>query len=154
AILVAALIAAVTASSAFAKAPASQPIKIKAPIAGKYSITAVSLAAKKAPRLRAVGAVPTDLVVALGVAKDRKHAGRYVGFVALLHKAARKTQAVGAREATFVVTVDAGGAEVDGRLSLRDAILRANSAGDTITFANTTILNGPAGVTGGGLLRD
>jgi hypothetical protein len=62
------VVVALVASTALAKRPAPQPIRIKAPAAGKYSITAVSLTAKKAPRLRVVGRLPSDLAVALGVA--------------------------------------------------------------------------------------
>ena len=149
ALLAAAAIGLSSASAQRAAGATAKPVKITAPAPGKVSVTAFAITAKHKPKLRLVGKAPATLIVVAGVAADRKHRGRYVGVVVLVSKRAasvRKTQALAAARAAFVVQVSADGADTVGPTSLRDAIAQANG-GDTIVFNPVFLSSPPAAVT-------
>jgi len=124
----------------------AKPVRIAAPKVGHFSVKAIAMTAKKMPKLRLVGKVPKSLVVVVGVAADRKHKGKYYGFIVMLNRklsAARKVQSVGgasSRDATFFVSFATDGADTAGPTSLREAIRLANT-GDTITFRSQFLAN-------------
>jgi hypothetical protein len=134
-------LAVIVASSALASgdASAAKSLRVRSPAVGHYSVKAFALTAKKRPRLRLLNrkAVPKSLVVAGGIAPDKKRKGRWYAFVIQANRksTARRVAAVKQASGTFVV-IDPSGAEAAGSISLRDAIRNANQdpAADTITF--------------------